>query len=130
MHDALKRPDVVAMQDEARRLVESYSQHHLANNLLSWVAWGYCYRANLYDTYSAAYFENYNKALETYQELVDRYDQGAVAENAAENITLIEEKLRSPEKRRSVPEGRWTWDTAGKPTPRLDDILRFLSLTR
>ena len=118
--------DIIAMQEQARNLVARYPEHHLANNLLNWIAWGYCYRANLYSAYSGEYIENYRNALHTYQELLDRYPDGALAVNAQENIRIIEEKLRSPTARRPVPEGRWTWDVAEKPAPRLEDLFQLL----
>jgi hypothetical protein len=116
--------DIIAMQEQARKLIVRYPEHHLANNLLSWIAWGYAYRANLYTIYSGEYRENYRNALYTYQELLDRYPSGDQAANAQENIYIIEEKLRSPEARRRVPEGRWTWDVAEKTAPQLEDFLR------
>jgi outer membrane protein assembly factor BamD (BamD/ComL family) len=116
--------DIVAMQEQARKLVDRYPSHHLANNLLTWIAWGYCYRANLYSAYSGVYIEYYRSALQTYQELLDKYPSGAQATNARENIRIIEKKLRSPEDRRQVPEGRWTWDVAEKSVPQLEDFLK------
>ena len=112
------------MQQQARELVDRYPEHHLANNLLNWIAWGYCYRANLYSAYSGEYIENYRNALRTYKELLDKYPSGVQAANARENIRIIEAKLRSPENRRRVPEGRWTWDVAEKPAPQLEDFLK------
>ncbi|MCX6032018.1 MAG: SIR2 family protein [Chloroflexi bacterium] len=41
-------PDIIAMQEQARKLIERYPQHHLANNLLNWIAWGYCYLFSIY----------------------------------------------------------------------------------
>jgi len=118
--------DIIAMQKQARSLIERYPEHHLANNFLNWIAWGYCYRANLNPAYSGEYIENYRNALHTYRELLARYPYGELAEGARENIPIIEQKLRSPEARRPVPEGRWTWDVAEKSAPMLEDLFRLL----
>ncbi|MCX6032887.1 MAG: hypothetical protein NT169_26825, partial [Chloroflexi bacterium] len=88
------------------------------------------YRANLHSITSKEYIENYRNALSTYRELLQRYPAGDMATNARENIPIIEEKLRSPDARRDVPEGRWTWDTAEKLPPPLEDIFRLLRLRR
>ena len=118
--------EVIAMQTKARNLVERYPKHHLANNLLNWIAWGYCYRANMYPIISREYIQNYRNALLTYQELLEQYPYGEMADNARQNIPIIEEKLRDPKARRAVPEGRWTWDVAEKPAPRLEEVFRML----
>jgi len=122
--------EVIAMQEQARQLVERYPQHHLANNLLNWIAWGYCYRANLNPVNSMEYVANYQRALQVYQELAKRYPDGEMAKNAKANIPIIQEKLRSPEARRQIAEGRWTWDTAEKLAPRLQDLFEILQPER
>jgi len=33
---------VVGMREVYQRLVDSYPEHHLANNMLNWIAWTYC----------------------------------------------------------------------------------------
>ncbi len=124
--DRYREADIIAMQAQVRELVEKYPEHHLANNLLNWMAWGYCYRANLYTSNSQDYLENYTKALNTYHELLEKYPDGTMAENAEERIDIVRDKLRNVESRDPVPEGRWTWDLAEKPAPQLTDVIKLL----
>ena len=126
MLERYRESEIVAMQDQAQQVVGRYPRHHLANNLLNWIAWGYCYRANRHPVNSMEYVANYQQALQVYQELAKRYPDGEMAKNAKANIPIIQEKLRSPEARRPVAEGRWTWDTAEKLAPRLQDLFEML----
>jgi tetratricopeptide (TPR) repeat protein len=108
--------DMRGMRREYTRLVNEYPNHHLANNALNWLAWSYCYSANLH-TFGpdvenpdwAKYDENYRKALDAYRQLAKMNPLSGITQNARYAMTIIEDKLRDPDKRKPVPEERWNW---------------------
>jgi tetratricopeptide (TPR) repeat protein len=108
--------DMRGMRREYTRLVNEYPNHHLANNALNWLAWSYCYSANLH-TFGpdvenpdwAKYDENYRKALDAYRQLAKMNPLSGITQNARYAMTIIEVKLRDPDKRKPVPEERWNW---------------------
>ncbi len=109
------KEDIDLMQNAARELVEEFPDHHLANNFLNWIAWGYCYKANLYNITSLEYEINYELALSTYQEILAKYGAepriiwSQITVNAEENISIISDKLNDPTKREPIPIENWYW---------------------
>jgi len=104
-----ERDRIQRMISEAQNLVDLYPQHDLANNLLNWIAWGYCYMANNDPQSDIDYLVNYKLALATYKDIVTRYPKGCVTDNAREAIQIIEAKLSNPSKRVRVDPKRWYW---------------------
>jgi tetratricopeptide (TPR) repeat protein len=113
---SLTEVDVRGLLREYARLAEEYPNHHLANNALNWVAWSYCYLANLYafspyvkEPDWQKYEENYKQALAVYRQLAQMNPLSGITQNAIKAIAIIEEKLADPSKRTPVPWERWSW---------------------
>jgi hypothetical protein len=102
---------VDTMISESQRLVTLYPDHHLANNLLNWMAWGYCYKANYFGLESNLpdYLDSYKLALATYRLLLADYPSGKIAKNAKRAIKIIEEKLANEDKRVPIDPELWYW---------------------
>jgi len=108
--------DIRGLQREYTRLAEEYPNHHLANNALNWVAWSYCYLANLY-TFSPdaekpawmKYEQNYRQALAVYRQLSQMDPFSGITRNAIKAASIIEKKLTDPSQRTPVPRERWSW---------------------
>jgi hypothetical protein len=96
------------MREVYLQIVEMLPEHRLANNLLNWVAWSYCYEANLPEISDEQYYENYRKALNTYERIAREYPDGLTGKNARENIGTIQQKLASDD-RLPVDPDRWRW---------------------
>jgi tetratricopeptide (TPR) repeat protein len=108
--------DIRGLQREYTRLAKEYPNHHLTNNALNWVAWSYCYLANLYvfapdveDPDWAEYEENYRQALAVYRQLSKMDPLSGITQNAIKAAAIIEEKLANPNERTPVSEERWRW---------------------
>jgi tetratricopeptide (TPR) repeat protein len=100
---------VIGMRQVYEGLVGLFPTHHLANNLLTWIAWTYCYEANRPGISDAAYVEAYQGALRTYRRIISEYPGGAQDMNARANVPVIEAKILNPSDRPHVPEERWGW---------------------
>jgi outer membrane protein assembly factor BamD (BamD/ComL family) len=95
------------MRNIYSQLVSKYPNHRLANNFLNWIAWSYCYEANVQGISDEQYVEAYQLALATYHRITVEYPDGIIGENARNNIPIIEAKLLNPAVR--VPPDNWGW---------------------
>lgn len=107
MHFWCDLESVQGMRNVYIGLVNKYPHHRLANNLLNWIAWSYCYEANQEDASDQQYVEAYTLALATYQKIAAEYSDGIIGENARANIPIIEEKILNPAVR--VEPDDWGW---------------------
>jgi tetratricopeptide (TPR) repeat protein len=103
------RASVIGMRDTYKRLVEMVPKHHLANNMMNWIAWSYCYEANFPEISDEEYIEAYKNALNVYQEIARSYPEGAIGKNARDNIPIIRAKIADPSNREAAPSPVWGW---------------------
>lgn len=87
---------VIGMRKVYNNLIEKYPKHRLANNMLNWVAWSYCFEANYPGNSLENYISAYKKALEVYTRIIEEYPDGVIGENAEQNISIINYKLANP----------------------------------
>ncbi|MGE5221309.1 MAG: tetratricopeptide repeat protein [Omnitrophica WOR_2 bacterium] len=103
------RTSVLGMRDTYKKLVEMFPEHHLANNMMNWIAWSYCYEANFPEISDEDYIEAYQNALNVYEEIARSYPEGAIGKNARDNIPIIQAKLANPSNREAAPPPVWGW---------------------
>jgi hypothetical protein len=100
---------VTEMRGVYQSLVDTYPRHRLANNMLNWVAWAYCFEANQAGISDAQYVTAYQNALSAYQRIAKEYPEGIIGENARRNIPLIQAKVKNPSEREVVAQDQWSW---------------------
>lgn len=112
LYDPVFRCDmesILGMRNVYLQLVDRYPEHRLANNFLNWIAWSYCYEANLPGNSEQQYVDAYTLALAAYSRIAENYPDGPIGENARKNIVLIQEKIRNPSNRANFPPIEWGW---------------------
>lgn len=102
---------MMAIRIVYQELVKQFPRHHLANNMLNWIAWTYCYDANRSPINKAEYVSAYENALSVYEQIVANYPDGLTGQNARDNIVIIKEKLRNPDDQTKLPMPEWGWYT-------------------
>ena len=100
---------ILGMRNVYLKLVDQYPEHRLANNFLNWIAWSYCYEANLPGNSEQQYVDAYTLALAAYSRIAENYPDGSIGENARKNIAIIQEKIRDPSNRANFPPIEWGW---------------------
>jgi tetratricopeptide (TPR) repeat protein len=104
--DLYEEEELERMREEFLAFVQERPNHHLANNLLNWVAWSHCLEANLHPLGSPDYEYHYYRAAELYQRIIDEYPLGLTWENARKRSNEIKEKLQNPS---ATQEEQWYW---------------------
>ena len=100
---------IKGMRDVYIQLVNKYPEHRLANNMLNWIAWSYCFEANLPSNSNQQYIDAYRLAWATYYRIATQYPDGAIGENARRNMPIIEEKIKNPGERKKFAPANWDW---------------------
>lgn len=101
--------NVIAMRGVYLELVKQFPRHHLANNMLNWIAWSHCFEANEDFSVEENYVFAYQNALKIYKQIIANHPDGLTGENARESIKIIEIKLRDPANRTELPKPQWGW---------------------
>lgn len=78
---------------EFRTLIRRWSDHELANNSLMWIARTYLWDARSSRAGSPICIANYEEAIRAYQELLERYPQGHVGQEARKELEIARQEI-------------------------------------